>query len=204
MAYTIPASSILEMQLRYTLDGQQLINVFHYRVDGPVLDGAGSLIAFAGDFDLKVARPLAGHQSNNVLNRAIRAQWVYPARYVPYDMPSFFTIGQVAASSESGGTAVSLKRLGDRANRKNRGRIYLGGVPETGCQISTLTNAYYNALNAEWAVACQASLDYAGEGRFADPVIWSYKRPIEFTVVESGSADRYVRYQRRREVGRGI
>lgn len=204
MAYPVASLSILEIQYRYKIQGQQCINVFHYQVDGAVVDGAAVLATFALDFSMNVANVLKANQTNDVTDIHLRSQWVHPVRYVPQILPVGDTFGDVLPPTESIGTCVVLKKLTDRASRSARGRIFLGGVAEASINIGTLESTFYTTITGQWATAAIYNLADATEGRFAAPVIWSYSDPAGVDEITASAVDRYARYQRRREVGRGI
>jgi hypothetical protein len=99
-----------------------------------------------------------------------------------------------------------LSRRGNRAGHKNRGRIYLFGVPTFYNDNSRVKQAAFDQF-----VQCSPGLEYAfSEG--ATPnilemhpcIITSGHAPATSQIDLIYSMNDAIRYQRRREVGRGI
>lgn len=204
MAYLIPMSSVLEVQYRYTLQSQQCINVFHYVNEIEFADGAAAAGELADDFIGKVAQAWSVFQTVEVANHAVRAQWVNPVRYQYVEHPFTPDSPASAAPTLSIGTAAVLRRRGEVASRSTRGRVFLGGLPVSQLNIGTWIPGALNTLNTQIAPGLATPLAIGGGDDSCFPIIWSYTDPLNKDRVSTTQADPYARYQRRREVGRGI
>lgn len=202
MPQSIIAGSIIECQYSYKVDGQLCVNVFHYRARSaePLFENdAANLLT---DFDLKVAAIIAQAQSADITNGMLRIQPVFPTRYVYLEFPEPNGGGGAAGMSVSG-TSVVVRRRTDFASRSSRGRIYIGGIPKTSILASQVTAAFIAANAAGLQNAMTASL-VGGFGNTYDPVIWSYADKTHNEIIVSGNLDPIIRYQRRREIGKGV
>lgn len=204
MAYEVLAGSVIEMQYRYTIQGQQCINVFHYLLGSASIDGAADLQQFVATFAGNVAAPLQAFQTTDVTLCHVRGQYVHATRFVPYEEIVLGGAGTATPPTESIGTCAVLRKLTDVANRSSRGRIYLGGLAQTAIDIGTLTQTIYDGLLAAWVDAVTFPLEINEGANTGTPIVWSYSDPFHKPFITNGSVDRYARYQRRREVGRGI
>lgn len=137
MPYAIPAGSIAEIQWRYKIQGQQCINVFHYKNDASMADGATNLLGLMGEFDAGVANIIQSYQTTEVISGRIRGQWVHPTRYVYEEVDMADTVGTSAPPTVSIGTCLVVRRKSQLASRSSRGRIYVGGLAGSYLTIGT-------------------------------------------------------------------
>lgn len=194
----------MEMQLRYLLQGQQCINVFHYKLSGSLIDGALGLSEYLTQFNANMGAALQAFITSDGTNLLTRGQFVYPTRFVPQELGIAGGAGTATPPTESVGTSIVLRKLSDVASRSARGRIFLGGIAQTAVDIGTVTSGIQSALLAAWQPNIIMTLTSVTEIINADPVIWSYTDPTNTNRITNGTVDPYCRYQRRREVGRGI
>lgn len=202
MAYTVPADAIAEMQYRYKLGGQQLINVFHYKLNDETLDGRAVIEEAATEFYNAVGLFIAARQTTEVSDIHVRGQWVYPIRYAFYKYIPDTTAGVEDPPTLSIGTSIVLKKISDLAGHSHRGRVFVGGAPVSDAVVGTLTSG---ALGNWGTVAGKMVLDVdlPINLRIIEPVIWSYTDPTHADEIVQTNADPVLRYQRRREVGSG-
>lgn len=204
MPIPLAAGAIIEMQYRYTLQGQQCINVMHYQLNNSITDLFQTLQELADNFGSTVCSTLQLYQTTQALNGTVRAQVVSPVRYVYIERPAAGGAGTLAPPTVSIGTSACLKKISDKASRSSRGRIFLGGLAQSNILIGQLQDPAYSNLKADWdAVATQSLVDLAGIV-YAMPIIWSYKDPTHVDQVTRTGVDQPLRYQRRRELSVGI
>ena len=201
MPYAIPAGSIAEIQWRYKIQGQQCINVFHYKNDVSMADGATNLIGLMNEFDPNVANVFQSYQTTEVVEGRIRGQWVYPTRYVYEEQPMVDDAGTSAPPTVSIGTCLVVRRKSQLASRSARGRIYFGGLAGSYLTIGTWNSTLTPVIKGLMQDAVKAA--FVVDGVNFTPVIWSYADPGNADEVVTSLVDPYARYQRRREVGRG-
>lgn len=200
--YTIPANAILEVQYRYKLQGQQLINVLHYRLNQEVTDGRGAAEEAAENVFNEVFVGIQTRQTTDVTNCEVRAQWVHPTRYAHVTWYPPALAGSSAPPTLSIGTSIVLKKLADLAGHSHRGRIFVGGAPVSDTEIGLITAASlpgWRTIAETMAVDVELPLAVA----IVEPVIWSYADRLTNDEIVQGEVDQALRYQRRREVGRG-
>lgn len=204
MSYPVAAGAILEMQYRYTYGGQQCINVFHFKWGGAVDITAEIQTELLTSFDLTYCDGIRLQQVTQVQNRRVRGQFIYPTRYISFEKACNAATGVLLEDGESVGTCVVCRRKSTFANRRGRGRSYFAGVAESDVNIGTLTGAAQTAWTTNVLPVLDEGIDSITAGEGADPVIWSPAFPLQSYLVEVTELDPNVRYQRRREVGRGI
>lgn len=204
---TIPVAEgdIIEARIEATLDGQQLITVFHYIVSatpGGSWDDSvwGNLLA---QFDVEVSQPVAFAQSEEVINRYNVLQKIENDRYIAVRVLSEEQSGGQLGQSTPSGVALVVRRKGIAAARSSFGRIYVGGIPADSVDGSRAEDAYLAAVGPGLVAAVTAEVS-DGNGRTLTPVL--YNPSAEFpatTFVAYAEVDPVLRYQRRRELGVG-
>lgn len=203
MAYPINEGSVLEVQYRYRLQGQQLINVFHYESGLNIVDGRAAAEEAALAFYNGLGSTIQVLQTTDVTDVRIRAQWVNPTRYAFIEYIPDATIGAKLPPTLSIGTSVVLKKISELAGQAHRGRVFVGGGPVADAVIGTLTEAATEAWQ-EAAGFLTANIELVANPSILVPIIWSYTQPLGKDRIFEGSVDPVLRYQRRREVGSGI
>jgi len=202
MAYIIPSGAILEIQYRCRLGDQQCINVFHYLNNFTIEDGRAAAEEAAQYFWEEVGLAIATAQTADVTAIHVRAQWVHPVRYAFVEYTPDPNAGVAMIPTLSIGTCVVLKKLTDLAGHSHRGRAFIPGAPVADSDIGLLTVGGF----ATWDAVAQnlvKDMEVVGGTVFLDPVIWSYTDPTNTDEIVQATADQVLRYQRRREVGRG-
>ena len=193
---------IFEFQIRGMLDSQRVINTFHYVTLSGVADQTTTLDAAAVDFMTEVLSPLAQGMSNFVSFTSVRGQAVWPTRFVAKEYTPAPGGGQLMEDSIVSGGSMVVRRKSSFANRRGRGRIYVPGMPLSAVTNSVINNAWLALFETAITDGIKVSLP---DGEFGQihPVIWSPNTPTQFFRVIDGEIDPSIRYQRRREVGRG-
>lgn len=187
-----------------TLAGQQCMNVFYYRNDIMTVDGGAALDEAIAEFSTLINNVIANLQSQDVTEIYTRAQWVHPTRYVArYGIPALTEGVQVGTSLPSG-AAVVVRRRSDLANRSSRGRIFVPGIPISNTLNSKMLPGWMTTNADDLAATVLVGLDLVASGLFMEPVIWSYSDRNNADPCVTANVDDVLRYQRRREVGRGI
>lgn len=203
MAYPLAVGDIVEFRLIGRLHGQETVNVWHYRMTKAYVDGAATLNLLIGQFRGQVWNgALKPALSDEFTCTGIQAQRVYPTRNVPL-LQTVNETGVGGAQSQPSGVAMVVRRLTDLAGRAYRGRIYLPGLPAGAELDSQLAPAYVATHQANLELTVTLGLNIAPDVGIALPVIWSAAVPARRTDVTRGVLDVILRYQRRREVGRG-
>lgn len=204
MSYTVPAGAILEVQYRYTLAAQQMINVFFYKLFDSSADGAQDAFDFAANFWDTVGTNIKNNQTTEVGLINIRAQWIKPTRYFPMTFTPSPAQGVITPPTYSVGTSVIIRKQSDVVGRSKRGRVYIGGVARVLGGPGSLTNTAKEQIQAEIGDAMLSNLVAAGSAATCGPVVWSYRNPTASVPITRTEVDQNLRYQRRREVGRGV
>lgn len=201
----VAEGDILEARIEATLDGQQLITVFHYIVaatpgglwDDTVWDNL--LTAFDG----QVSSNIAFAQSEEVINRYNVLQKIRSDRYIAVRALAGEQSGGQVGQSAPSGVALVVRRKGILAARNNFGRVYVGGLPQDQLDGSRAEPAYLAAVSAGLITAVTDTLD-DGNGRQLAPVIFNPTVGLaDVTPIQYAEVDPVLRYQRRRELGVG-
>lgn len=203
MAYVIPAGGILEIQLRGVLHGQRTINTFHYQTPDSVPDGDAALVTVLASWETLNWDDIRAGMSNEFQDVTLSGQWVYPVRYVNRVLVPANTTGALASVSEPSGVSLVIRRKTVQAGRKYRGRVYMPGITKADTSGSKIGNAWYLAYASDFEDMV-LSQPLIGITEIVHPVIWSYKAPTRATRVVAAEVDRDLRYQRRREIGKGV
>jgi hypothetical protein len=209
VAYAIDVGDIFEIQAVGKLDGQTTRNTFHYFVTendggatGPnALDDIGQRF-----FDL-IWLSIQSGISHEWVFSYISVQKIYPTRYRPdhleaVDVGADETGGDANDSLPSGASVV-LSRFAEKSDPEYQGRIYLAGIPTSDVDLSIcvpLAKVKYEGMAALLTVA----LDVAAGFTLVPTLTKEGSFEVAADHLIKGSAcDGVVRYQRRREVGRG-
>lgn len=204
MAYPVATGAIAELQYRYTIANQQCINVFHYRLQTDIIDGGAWMINAITNWMDTLGVVIQSYQTSEVTQIHVRGQWVYPTRYVAVEYTPADSVGGDAAPAVSIGTSIVMRRRSEVASRSARGRIYIGGVSKARTDVGTIKDIEYGGINGNLQPVMLSSLVDPGPVISALAVIWSYSDPTHSDEVVTAELDPNLRYQRRREVGRGI
>lgn len=206
MAYPIVTGSILELTLEGRHEGQQVMNVLHYKLTSPATltdgrDVAANVIIAANEVG-GIATLWRACLSIQVTDLTAKAQWIVPDRYAYVRLGITGGSGSVAGDAMPVNTAVTVTRRGQEANRRNIGSTHIGGVP-----AGAITNGQLNILfvdaYAEFAAKMLQpllSLDPAFE---MTPILYNKEAPAESAVPIAYTLNTYARIMRRRTVGVG-
>lgn len=202
MAYPTLIDDIVEIRIQGYLNTQRVINTFHYKLTEGSIDGRVYLLAMLADFEMSVYTPWRNAISQDVNGLELVAQVVRSFRYRSVVVIPANQAGAVATPAEVSGAAAVVSRFGDLAVRNNQGRIFIPGIAKADTLDSQLT--------AAWLMANAAALDVAmvsgivvGGGSPSIPVIWSYRDYNNDVPITTALVDPIIRYQRRREIGKG-
>lgn len=201
--YVIPVNGIVEVSMTGFFDGQEFINTFYYRNSGAeITDGQSAMIELATLFDAEFVANAVNAMSTAANNIGVKVQYIYPTRYQYFFYDSLTPSGVYPDAGLPSGVAVVLQRTGDKAGPKYRGRIFMTAVPTVYVEESIVVpvaSGVYHGIAAHMKTV----LTLAGPGIWT-PVIYNLKVPLTFTDITMTGVNPNVRYQRRREVGRGI
>jgi hypothetical protein len=204
MPYTLPINSIAQVNMEYTLNGETCINTFHYRlIVGVSVNGALELLSLANVFDGGVwTAALSPIMSVDAMDMHITAQAIFSTRYRKQDLTSITPAGSVIGASAPSGVSVVVRRQGDLADRHNQGRIDVAGIPLSSILESELTPARLAVWQGALGGLLNQNLD---DGTFTwEPTIFSLRAPASQAQVQTVTVDPVLRYQRRREIGKGV
>lgn len=204
MAYPLAAGDIVEIQYRYRMQSQQCINTFHYQLNDPVADGKLMIQGALSSFWTTIGVHISDLQTEEVEDIHLRGQAVHPQRYNYVTLTPPLTTGQITPPTASIGSCLVIRRKSEIAGVTANGRVFIGGLPTAAIDIGTLTPAYMGQVNTDLVPNIPLALAAGDFGEILDPVVWSYQDPASTHSIVQAVADRYVRYQRRREVGQGI
>lgn len=203
MAYNLPANTILELRVVGQLHGQQTINTFHYQNDSAITDARPALAQYLQDFETNIYNPLVALMSEQWFCEYLSLQPIHPIRYQPMLRNPIVAGGVVTEDSVPSTTAVCLQRKAERASRRDQGRVFIPGLPVTSEAESQLTIA----VSDDWDDVAEEMAVHQLESALTDslllPVLFNLDNPSIDVFTVSGRADRVLRVQRRREVGRG-
>lgn len=206
MAYPIAAGSICQVTFEGVHDGQQVMNLFCYKLDAvtPLADGRAALILFRNYLELGggLYQSWQGCLSEKVTQIRVHMQWITPDRFARVSHSPFLDVGTVAGASYPCNTAVAITRSTDNAGRQNVGTVHMGGIP-----ITFLVEASVNGLglDAYNTLGAQSILDAAPAGLAAvfRPVHFHRTSPSTALPLTTFVTQPFTRVMRRRTVGLG-
>lgn len=202
-SYLINVGDIVQFTTRAFLDGQTILNTFHYRCLVDQTDGVSALQIAIAAFDTSVQNPMTLAQSDDVTYLPTMGQKIFPLRFVPeFNDVAANPDGQIQQVALPTTVSGVVRRRTVLAGPANRGRIFIAGIPVTGVLESKLTSAQLALMNA----VGNGMLDkLAGEvGESFAPVIYSREFPESSGDVVTHAVDPILRVQRRREIGVGV
>lgn len=203
MPIALPVGAILEVRLRGFIHGQETVNVFHYAAAQAVSDAVGELDLLKTAANSALVQKLRLYTTTEMAGMRTDLQWVYPTRTVANLGSTPGQVGNLAGASVTSGATLVVRRTTQLAGRKYRGRIYLPGLPASYFTISQLNNTVPAAFYDDLTGMVTGSLT-AANGNVYNPVIWSWKNKTVSTPIVAGAVDPVIRYQRRREIGKGV
>jgi hypothetical protein len=209
MAYTIAIGDIFEVQAVGVLDDQTTRNTFHYAValNDPGEAGPDALQDIGQTFYDQVWVNIQSNMSHEWALKHISVQKIWPVRYrpdhlAPADIAADETGGDVNDALPSG-AAVVLSRFAEKSDPEYQGRIYIPAIPVNHVDGSKVLLANLPAYEANAALLAFVLEPVAGF-----KLIPTLTVEGDFSVsadhqIKGSACDGIVRYQRRREVGRG-
>lgn len=206
MAYAMPAGSIVEVVMRCEATNQECLTVLHMKLLGGSTqpDGRASIVALLAKLSLAggLFESWASCISKQVKALTMRAQMVYPTRYLPVDNVFGYPEGLVNDNFSSVNQAVAITRQGEKANRHNTGTIHMPGVPETFVQDSVITAAALAAYQPLAALMIADETVAGGLGVFQH-VLYNRAAPQDSVDPVQWQVRRFARTMHRRSVGLG-
>jgi hypothetical protein len=204
-------NDIMEVRISGDLDGQVCINTFHYEVTSVSAPGAQATMAqilpvlVTSLWDNGVNKGLSYITSTDYLNVTMVGQKVFPARFVPIFAVLAGTGGTIGGGTFSSGASGVIARKSIVASHKGRGRVFIPALPLTFVTASELNGVgltAYSLASADW----NQPKVIAGTGGTVTltPIIFNLLAPTNRQPIAFTENNQQVRYQRRREVGRGI
>jgi len=206
MPYPVVTGSILELTLEGRHEGQQIMNVFHYKLTSPatLTNGRDAIAAvlIGADAPGGLAALWRACLSIQVTDLTMRGQWIVPERFAYVRLALTGGSGSVAGDAMPVNTAITVTRRGQEANRQSVGSTHIGGVPAgaiTNGQLNVLFLDAYDAFAAK-TIQPLLSLDPAYE---MSPILFNKEAPGDSKVPEAYTLNTYARVMRRRTVGVG-
>lgn len=202
--YPVNDGDIFECIIQGRLDGQTILNTFHYRVEGPTSD-EGVLVAegLGADFNDAIQSVIATVQSEGITFDATTVQKIWPIRFVASRVDAqLAALGAIAEPSLPTTVAVVARKKSLLASRHGQGRIFICGIPTTFVAESQLSPV----AQAAFANVILAFSQVQGpfEGLTAFPIIFNRSDPANSVDLVLQSIDPILRVQRRREIGVGF
>lgn len=202
-SYAVEPDAVVQITTRGMLNGQLILNTFHYRNDVAVADGSNDLISLLEEFNGDVQSNLADATSSDMDFLGTMAQFIWPIRYVAeIDSNNVTTPGQVVSDPVPNTVAVVIRRRSFLANKSARGRIYVAGIPNT-FQTASQVNGVGQPVLALLANKLD-NVQTTTAGTKYRPVIFDRQQPENSEEVSSTALDEILRSQRRREIGVGV
>ena len=202
-SWLLASGDIVEIQIRGRLDNQRTINTFHYAYTGTGTDDGDTRVRdILAMFDTTLHAGIATVTGVDQRYEALRGQRIFPTRVVPVDIVPSAVAGAISTQCSPSGASVVIRRSGLISTPHAYGRIFVPGVPMVQIGQSTLIPAARAAWNAAVVPFMNANLvDSAGD--VWNPVIYDKASPASSEDVFHAALDPVIRYQRRREVGKG-
>lgn len=203
IAVPVADGDIFELRLIGTLHGQMVMNTFHYKnvtVTPTNLTGV-NFDQLAAAFETAFVTPLLNLLSEELTDVVTQVQKIEPARYLAYTYNNDPGVGQVTGSAVPSGVSVVMRRRAQEAGRYAQGRIYVPGLPVAyeddselaAAQVTPFTNVAAGMLT-DLVIPDTITLS---------PVLYNKQIGTALYDVQVTEVDTALRYQRRREVGRG-
>lgn len=205
MPYAMPNGSLIEATLRYRVNGQMCMGVFHYILGtGSSTDGDAALVLMALQInsDAGLLGKLADVQAQNVSYPPIRMQMIYPTRYRPIEVNAYKSSGDITEDCNQQQSAIAFTKRSAIASRNGLGTFHMGGVPDTFISGGYTSAAFTVGLGA-LATAIRTNVAVSGGLTFL-PAIFNRANPGNSLPFSQCSYQETARTMRRRVVGRGI
>lgn len=204
MAYVINSGSIIELAAEYMVNGQQCINLFHYKfvTGAPLPNGRTAIQTVLDGLDmLGIQTQHAACLSSLVGDITWYGQWIHPTRYA-------YAIWNAGPKTASGpntmqpvNVGASITKKGEIAARSNVGTTHMGGVPAPWVVASMITAAGLAQYNLLASRMTQGFL--LPTTQEFQPVLFSKSAPATSAPIFEAFAQDTSRVERRRTVGVG-
>lgn len=208
MSYSLNPNDVLEYIIMYQLDGQTLMNTFHYKyseVAAPQTNAAVLLsdwLAAAKVDATGTYLALKAAASNKVTFTTHRIQIIYPVRRA-YADGTLGAVGSRGDTAMPSGVSGCVFRKSDLAGRGTVGRIEVGGML-TDDALDGYVTPTYTALLSSIATTLILNRDIGVEPASLQPILFKRSAPVFSPLVSQVGVRSTVRYMTRRTVGRGI
>jgi len=206
MAYPITPNSVVEFTVQGRANNQTCLSIFHYLYTGTSTLGDGSLALDNLVSVLNASGNLVGKLIQCIASNCnidqLRAQWIFPIRYVYNTYAPYATFGAFSGTCNAPNAAAALEKRSDRAGRSNRGTLHIWGVAQEAMSAGRLGGSYTVAMQA-LATPVQGSVTVSS-GITYDPIIYNRRSPALSPVIRGCVVHDTIRTMRRRTVGLGI
>lgn len=202
MAYVINSGAVMQVTLRASMYGQDVMNTLHYRYDGPVIaSGLTYLTTFIGvNAQMQALQGLwRAQMSGDVVSCIVIGQWITPLRYRAFNTAQAAATGTLGVGATAN-VASCLTLVADRASRHGVGNKHLFGLPIDAMDLGALTPGQ-KALVDTLGVAMVSPIPHTGG--VMQPIIFNRALPGDSMEVIGHITNPLVRVQRRRTVGVG-
>ena len=205
MPYAVPDGGICEVIFEGRLLNQQVMNVFHFRLDqaGGITDGFLALEGIndelneAGGLHEKYMECM----SRDYKSGRIRSQWILPQRWAYLQKLPTLIVGAVDATVVAPNVAVVMNKRTENAGPHSHGVTHLPAVPidfvDAG-KVAAIGFASYNAFKDKFL----AGITTLGTG-LMKPVIFNRGTPGNSEDVTNADINENFRTMHRRTVGLG-
>ena len=196
-----PATDIAECEVRMTLQGVPVENVFHFVTLGGGPWDAGSIEALAENL-LSLWTTIILPQQSSVLSlRSVLAKDL-SAPVAPFfeAFPLVPVNGSLIGAAVANQNAVVLTKRSGLTGRSARGRTYHVGITEDQMNGNFITEAYGDALNEGYELLRQEMADAGAVMVILSRFTGGVERPdgIAFNIVSMGLRNLRIDAQRRR------
>lgn len=202
--YNIETGDIIEVRIKYVQSSQQLLNVFHYRYDGPttITDGPTALqnLLTAVETDPgQWGTTWAAEATQEATIETIQGQVIFPLRR-PYLGTATPIPGTSIDTALPQNTQLGLTKVGSTTGRGKTGRVEVPGAVVTMVSLGETTT-----LGAGWLSNLADAVKMvvvigAAPDEVATPVIWRRGAPLTTEAITDVRAQRTVRVDHRRTV----
>lgn len=207
MAYPINVGAVAEFTVEGRLQNQQVMNVFHYVLEGdpvtPIADGRAAMVTaleqLEANNDLLDLYTKAVSQDYEEIY--LYGQWITPTRYAYVQGFSGPTSGTIATPSLPANVAGTIVRRGDLANRNNISTTHIPGVPNDATLGGEITPAQRNLYNDLLTVMLRTIA--VGGAKTLVPCAFNRQSPAGSAKLTEGYINTTARVMRRRTVGVG-
>lgn len=201
-----PFTNGIEVVIHASVAGQSVINTFHAH-KGSAVSGTDAIVMAANCDDAWATNMLPILSQGYVYEYTSVRGLTSPTDVYAEDSTSA-GIGAVTVDPLPNNVALSVKRFGDLTGRAARGRVYIGGIPETDFEVAgqTVTSAFVDAL----VDALMEFHDVLSDGTFTEVTVHRssggvfLEAAVGYVVTTYAVVDRVVDSQRRRLPGRGV